>query len=72
MQMDFFASLPKTSAKQCDRAERHGFEPRLWLLFSPFLFPSKKRGNKKRRRNIKNMIKIPAFLLDQQCQKMHC
>ena len=37
-----------------DRAERHGFRPRLLLFFSPFLFPPKKKGEKKRRRNNKN------------------
>ena len=37
-----------------DRAERHRFWPRLWLFFSPFLFPPKKRGKKKRRMKNKN------------------
>ena len=36
-----------------DRAERHEFWPRLWLFFSPFLFPPKKRGEKKSRMNSK-------------------
>ena len=30
-----------------DRAGRHAFWGRLWLFFSPFLFPSKKIGTKK-------------------------
>ena len=37
-----------------NRAERHDFSPPLWLLFSPFLFLTKKRGKKKRRFNSKN------------------
>ena len=31
----------------CDRAERLDFWSRLWLFFSPFIFPPKKRGKKK-------------------------
>ena len=38
-----------------DRAERQDIWPRLWLFFSPFLFPPKKRGKKKRRMNSKNL-----------------
>ena len=34
-----------------DRAKRHDFWPRLRLFFSPFHFPPKKRGKKKRRIN---------------------
>ena len=48
---------PTTHSKrtnQIDQAERHDFWPWLWLFFSPFLFPSKKRGKKKRRMNSKN------------------
>ena len=37
-----------------NRAERYDFWPRLWLFFSPFLFPPKKRGKNKRRMNRKN------------------
>ena len=37
-----------------DRAERHDFLPRIWLFFSPFLVPPKKRGKKKRRMNGKS------------------
>ena len=46
-----------------DQAERHGFWPRLWLFFSPFLFPPKK----KRRKGeciAKIEIKSHDFLLD--------
>ena len=28
---------------QIDRAERHDLKSQLWLFFSPFLFPSKKK-----------------------------
>jgi len=38
----------------CDRAERHDFLPQLWLFFTPFFFPLKKRGKKKERMNTKN------------------
>ena len=48
-----------------DRAERHHFRPRLWLLFSSFLFPSKKEGRKKEEWIPKIVIKSHAFLLDQ-------
>ena len=34
--------------------ERHDLKSRLWLFFSPFFFPPKKRGKKKRRINSKN------------------
>ena len=37
-----------------DDPERHDLKSRLWLLFSPFLFPPKKRGKEKRRLNSKN------------------
>ena len=37
-----------------DRAERHDLKSLLWLFYSPFLFPTKKRGKKKRRINSKN------------------
>ena len=37
-----------------DRAERHDLKSRLWLFFSPFLFPPKKRVKKKRRMISKN------------------
>ena len=37
-----------------DRADRHDFWPRLWLFSSPFLFPPRKRGEKKRRMNRKH------------------
>ena len=30
----------------CDRAERNDIKSRLWLIFSPFLFPLKKIGKK--------------------------
>ena len=30
-----------------DRAERHDLKSRLWLFFSPFLFPPKKGGKEK-------------------------
>ena len=30
-----------------DRAERHDLKSRLWLFFSPFLFPPKKEGIRK-------------------------
>ena len=43
--------------KLLDRAERHDLKSRLWLLFSPFLFPPKRRGKKKRRMNSKNRVK---------------
>ena len=36
-----------------DQAERLGYWPRLWLVFSPFLFPPRERGKKKRRMNSK-------------------
>ena len=39
-----------------DRAERHDFWPPLWLFSSPFLFPPKNRGKKKRRMNSKNLV----------------
>ena len=29
----------KTDTKNSDRAERHDLKSRLWLFFSPFLFP---------------------------------
>ena len=32
-------------------SERHDLKSQLWLFFSPFLFPLKKRGKKKRRMN---------------------
>ena len=37
-----------------DRAERHDFRSILWIFFSHFLFPDKKRGKKKRRMNSQN------------------
>ena len=37
-----------------DRTERHDLKSRLWLLFSTFLFPPKKRGKKIRRMDSKN------------------
>ena len=52
------------SSQILDRAERHGFYPRLWLFFSPFLFPPKKRGNKKEEQLAKIVIKSHAFLLN--------
>ena len=36
-----------------DRAESHDLKSRLWLFFSPFLFPPKQRGKKKGRMNCK-------------------
>ena len=35
------------SIKERDRAERHDFKSRLWLFFSPFLFPPKEKGRRK-------------------------
>ena len=32
-----------------NQSERHDLKTRLWLFFSPFLFPPKERGKKKRR-----------------------
>ena len=37
-----------------DDPERHELTTRLWLFFSPFLFPSKKREKKKRRMKSKS------------------
>ena len=37
-----------------DEPERHDLKSRLGFFFSPFLFPPKKRGKKKRRMNRKN------------------
>ena len=37
-----------------DRAERYDLKSQLWSFFSPFLFPPKKRGEKKRSMNSKN------------------
>ena len=37
-----------------DRAEGHDLKSQIWLFFSPFLFPPKKRVKKKRRMNSKN------------------
>ena len=51
--------------KQLDRAERHDFWPRLWLFFSPFLFPLKKEVRRKGEWMSKSVIKSHAFLLDQ-------
>ena len=44
--------------------ERNDFWPRLWLLFSSFVFTPKKRGKKKRRINSKNRYQKLPFLLD--------
>ena len=32
---------------EIDRAERYDLKSRLWLFFSPFLFPPKKEGRRK-------------------------
>ena len=45
-----------------DDLERHDLKSQPWLLFSPFLFTPKKRGNKKRRMNSKIEILRHAFL----------
>ena len=37
-----------------DRAERHDLKSRPWFFFSPFIFPPKQRGKKKKRMNTKN------------------
>ena len=47
-----------------DWAERHDFWPRLWLFFSPFLFPPKKREEEKENEWAQIVIKGHAFLLD--------
>ena len=46
-----------------DRAEGHDFWPRLWLFFSPFVFPPKKKREEEKWR-AKIVIKSRAFLLD--------
>ena len=46
------------------RAERHDLKSRLWLFFSPFFFPPKKRGKKKRRLNSKNCDFKLCLLID--------
>ena len=51
-----------------DRAERHDLISRFWLSFSPFLFPPKKRGKKKRRINGKNRDLSHVFLHDRYLQ----
>ena len=40
-----------------DRAERHGFLPRLWLLFSPFHFTPKQKREEEKEMNSKNRDK---------------
>ena len=44
-----------------DRAKRHIFWPRLWFLFLPFFFLSRKRGKKKRKINSKNLDQKSCF-----------
>ena len=50
----FYNGLLPLWAFYFDRAEGYDFWPRLWSFFSPFLFPPRKRGKKKRRMNSKN------------------
>ena len=52
-----------TRSKALDQSERHDFWPRLWLLFSSFLFPHllKKREEEKENEVVKIVIKINAF-----------
>ena len=62
-----FISTKKKRIKETlksDRAKRHDFWPRLWLFFSPFLFPLKKREEEKDNELEKIVNKGHAFLLD--------
>ena len=52
-----------------NRAERNGLKSRLWLFFSPFFIPPKKRGKKKRRMNIKNRD-FKSYLSARSCEGM--
>ena len=47
-----------------DRAERYDLKSRLWLFFSPFLFPPKKQGERKGEWIGKIVILSHAFMLD--------
>ena len=52
----FFGRIKKKGKNNqfSDGAERHDLKLRLWLFFSPFLFPLKTKRKKKMRMNIKN------------------
>ena len=65
MQNNFFISYLFFSNSPIDRAERYDLKSRLWIYFSPFLFPPKKRGKRKKRMNSKIVMLSHAFLLDQ-------
>ena len=48
------------------RTERHAFLSRLWLFFSPFLFPPKKRGVEETENELaKIVLKIYVFQFGQ-------